>query len=260
VTSAPRPSASLSAAPAEDALIELRGLHKSFGTQHVLRGVDLTVRRGETLVILGASGGGKSVILKHCIGLLKPDAGEVRVDGTVISSPTTTDLATIHRRMGMLFQGAALFDSMTVGENVIFAVREHDRTLTSAQLREIMERNLALVNLKPDVAAKMPSELSGGMKKRLGLARALALQPEILLYDEPTTGLDPVTSGVINDLILDMQRKLGMTSVVVTHDLASAFRIADRMAFLYEGRIIFHGPPDALRACDDPRVREFVGP
>ncbi len=260
VTSASGPSASSSsAATPADALIELRGLHKSFGAQRVLRGVDLSVRRGETLVILGASGGGKSVILKHCIGLLKPDAGEVRVDGTVISSPETTDLATIHRRMGMLFQGAALFDSMTVGENVIFAVREHDRSLTATQLREIMERNLALVNLKSDVAGKMPAELSGGMKKRLGLARALALKPEILLYDEPTTGLDPVTSEIINDLIRDMQHKLGMTSVVVTHDLASAFKIADRLAFLYEGRIIFTGTPEELRACEDPRVREFVG-
>ncbi len=240
-------------------LIELRGIHKSFGAQHVLRGVDLTVQRGETLVILGASGGGKSVILKHCIGLLKPDAGEVRVDGTVISSPTTTDLATIHRRMGMLFQGAALFDSMNAGENVIFAVREHNRSLTPAQRHDIMVHNLDLVNLKPDIATKMPSELSGGMKKRLGLARALALKPGILLYDEPTTGLDPVTSEIINDLILDMQRKLDMTSIVVTHDLGSAYKIADRMAFLYEGRIIFTGSPDELRACTDPRVKEFVG-
>jgi phospholipid/cholesterol/gamma-HCH transport system ATP-binding protein len=242
-----------------DPLIELRGIHKSFGTQHVLRGVDLSVNRGETLVILGASGGGKSVILKHCIGLLTPDAGEVRVDNHVISSPTTTDFATIRRRMGMLFQGAALFDSMNAGENVIFAVREHDRSLSAAQLNEIMVRNLDLVNLKPDIATKMPSELSGGMKKRLGLARALALKPGILLYDEPTTGLDPVTSEIINDLIRATQARLGVTSIVVTHDMNSAFKIADRMAFLYEGRIIFAGTPDELRACPDPRVKEFVG-
>lgn len=239
-------------------LIELRGIHKSFGAQHVLRGVELSVARGQTLVILGASGGGKSVILKHCIGLLTPDAGEVRVDGHVISSPTTTDLETIHRRMGMLFQGAALFDSMNAGENVIFAVREHDRSLTAAQLHEIMVKNLDLVNLKPDIATKMPSELSGGMKKRLGLARALALKPEILLYDEPTTGLDPVTSEVINELIRATQARLGVTSIVVTHDMNSAFKIADRMAFLYEGRIIFAGTPDELRGCEDPRVKEFV--
>jgi phospholipid/cholesterol/gamma-HCH transport system ATP-binding protein len=245
--------------PNSSPLIELRGLKKSFGEQEVLRGVDLDVRRGETLVILGASGGGKSVILKHCIGLLKPDDGEVRVDGKVISSATVTDTQTIRRRMGMLFQGAALFDSMNAGENVVFAVREHDRKLTAAQLDAVMRENLALVDLRPDIATKMPSELSGGMKKRLGLARALALKPEILLYDEPTTGLDPVTAEVVNDLILDMQRKLGVTSLVVTHDLASAFKIANRIAFLYNGVIIFCGTPEELRACEDPRVREFVG-
>lgn len=240
-------------------LIELRGLRKAFGAQEVLRGVDLTVSRGETLVILGASGGGKSVILKHCIGLLRPDAGEVRVDGTVISSPAGIDATTIRRRMGMLFQGAALFDSMTVGENVLFAVREHNPRLGPAELRAVLETNLARVNLSPDVAGKMPSELSGGMRKRVGLARALALDPEILLYDEPTTGLDPVTAGVVDDLIRSTQRALGVTSIVVTHDMASAFRVADRFAFLYEGRILFTGTPDELRACEDPKVRAFTG-
>jgi phospholipid/cholesterol/gamma-HCH transport system ATP-binding protein len=242
-----------------DTLIELRGLEKSFGAQRVLRGVDLDVRRGETLVILGASGGGKSVILKHCIGLLKPDAGEVRVDGKVISSRAGIDATTIRRRMGMLFQGAALFDSMTAGENVTFAVREHHPDWNEEKLDALLREKLALVNLPPEVAAKMPSELSGGMKKRLGLARALALEPEILLYDEPTTGLDPVNAGVIDDLIRAMQRKLGVTSLVVTHDLGSAFKIADRLAFLYEGRIVFSGTPEELRAATDPRVREFVG-
>ncbi len=240
-------------------LIELRGLEKSFGAQRVLRGVDLDVRKGETLVILGASGGGKSVILKHCIGLLKPDAGEVRVEGKVISSPAGIDAAALRRRMGMLFQGAALFDSMTAGENVLFAVREHHRDWSADKLDAILREKLALVNLGLDVAAKMPSELSGGMKKRLGLARALALEPEILLYDEPTTGLDPVNAGVIDDLIRAMQRKLGVTSVVVTHDLGSAFKVADRFAFLHEGRIIFTGTPEEIRATTDPRVREFVG-
>ena len=213
-------------------LIELRGLEKSFGAQRVLRGVELQVRRGETLVILGASGGGKSVILKHCIGLMKPDAGEVRVDGQVIASPAGIDATVIRRRMGMLFQGAALFDSMNAGENVIFAVREHHADWSEERLDALMREKLALVNLSPDVATKMPSELSGGMKKRLALARALALEPEILLYDEPTTGLDPVNAGVIDDLIRAMQRKLSVTSLVVTHDLGSAFRIANRLAFL----------------------------
>jgi phospholipid/cholesterol/gamma-HCH transport system ATP-binding protein len=245
--------------PPSPPLIELRGLEKSFGKQHVLRGVDLNVLHGETVVILGASGGGKSVILKHCIGLLLPDAGEVRIDGRVIASATVTDIDVIRRRMGMLFQGAALFDSMNAGENIKFAVREHDRHLSEEQLDKMMREKLALVNLKPDVSNKMPSELSGGMKKRLGLARALALGPQILLYDEPTTGLDPVTASVINKLILEMQQKLGMTSLVVTHDLDSAFQIANRIAFLYEGRIIFFGSPEELRASTDPRVREFVG-
>ena len=241
------------------ALIELRNIRKSFGPQEVLRGVDLEVHRGETLVIIGASGGGKSVILKHCIGLLKPDAGEVRVDGKVISSHEHVDAQTIRRRMGMLFQGAALFDSMDAAENIKFAVREHRRELTEAQLDKMTTEKLSLVNLSPDMGTKMPSELSGGMKKRLALARALALEPEILLYDEPTTGLDPVTSGVINDLILDMQKKLGVTSLVVTHDMVSAYKIANRIAMLYEGKIIFIGTPDELRASDNPNVRKFIG-
>jgi phospholipid/cholesterol/gamma-HCH transport system ATP-binding protein len=240
-------------------LIELRGLRKSFGAQQVLRGVDLTVNRGETLVILGASGGGKSVILKHCIGLLKPDAGEVRVDGHVISSPAGVDAATIRRKMGMLFQGAALFDSMNVAENIKFAVREHRRELSEGQLDALMAEKLRLVNLSPDIGSKMPSELSGGMKKRLGLARALALEPQILLYDEPTTGLDPVTAGVIDALIRDMQHKLGVTSLVVTHDLKSAYHVGDRMAMLHEGEIVFIGTPEELQATDNLHVRKFIG-
>ena len=244
-------------------LIELHGSRKSFPSngraQEVLRGVDLVVHRGETLVIIGASGGGKSVILKHCIGLLKPDAGEVRVDGNVISSHEHVDAQTIRRRMGMLFQGAALFDSMNAAENIKFAVREHRRELTEAQLDKLTREKLSLVNLSPDMGTKMPSELSGGMKKRLALARALALEPEILLYDEPTTGLDPVTSGVINDLIVDMQKQLGVTSLVVTHDMVSAYKIANRIAMLYEGKIIFIGTPAELRESDNPHVRKFVG-
>ncbi len=240
-------------------LIELRGIEKSFGIQHVLRGVDLEVRRGETLVILGASGGGKSVILKHCIGLIRPDAGEVRVDGTVIASPRAVDARTIRKRMGMLFQGAALFDSMDAGENVKFALREREPGLSESELATRAAETLSLVNLAPEMATKMPAELSGGMKKRLGLARALALKPEILLYDEPTTGLDPVTAGVIDALILDMQKKLGVTSLVVTHDLGSAFKVADRLALLHEGRIVFTGTPEETRASTDPRVREFLG-
>ncbi len=241
-----------------DSIIELRGLEKSFGRQKVLKGVDLTARRGETMVIIGTSGGGKSVILKHCIGLLQPDAGEVVVDGQVISRRHFSDAQTIRRRMGMLFQGSALFDSMNVGENIKFAVREHNRDLTEDALDAMVEEKLRLINLSPDIRFKMPSELSGGMKKRLGLARAIAMNPEILLYDEPTTGLDPITSDVINDLILDMQQKLGVTSLVVTHDMVSAYKVANRIAMLHEGRIIFMGTPDEIRAASNPYVQQFI--
>ena len=241
-----------------DSIVILRQLEKSFGPQKVLRGVDLEVRRGETMVIIGTSGGGKSVILKHCIGLLQPDGGEVIVDGKVISSPDFIDVNTIRRRMGMLFQGSALFDSMNVGENIKFAVREHNPEFSERKLDAMVAEKLQLINLSPDIRFKMPSELSGGMKKRLGLARAIALNPEILLYDEPTTGLDPITSDVINDLILDMQQKLGVTSMVVTHDMVSAYKVANRIAMLHEGRIIFMGTPDEIRATPNPYVQQFI--
>jgi phospholipid/cholesterol/gamma-HCH transport system ATP-binding protein len=241
-----------------DNLIELRHLQKSFGSQKVLRDVNLHIRKGETMVIIGTSGGGKSVILKHMIGLLQPDEGEVIVDGNVISSPGRIDVKTIRKRMGMLFQGAALFDSMNVGENIKFAVREHNPSLTETDLDRIVAETLHMINLSPDFRFKMPSELSGGMKKRLGLARAIALKPEIVLYDEPTTGLDPITSDVINDLIIDMQGKLGVTSVVVTHDMVSAYKIADRMAMLFDGRIIFLGTPEEIRATSNPYVQQFI--
>jgi phospholipid/cholesterol/gamma-HCH transport system ATP-binding protein len=236
-----------------ETLIELRHLQKSFGPQKVLRDVNLQIRRGETMVIIGTSGGGKSVILKHCIGLLQPDGGEVVVDGKVISSQKHIDVQTIRKRMGMLFQGAALFDSMNVGENIKFAVREHNPKLTETDLDRIVAETLHMINLNPDFRFKMPSELSGGMKKRLGLARAIALNPEILLYDEPTTGLDP-----INDLIMDMQTKLGATNIVVTHDMVSAYKIADRIAMLLDGRIIFVGTPEETRATSNPYVQQFI--
>ena len=239
-------------------LIELRDLEKSFGAQKVLCGVNLTAHHGETIVIIGGSGSGKSVILKHCIGLLQPDAGEVIVDGNVISSHDSMDVKTIRRRMGMLFQGSALFDSMNAGENIKFAVREHHPEMTEAELEALTEEKLRLINLSPEIVSKMPSELSGGMKKRVGLARAIAVNPEILLYDEPTTGLDPITADVINELILDMQRKLGVTSLVVTHDLVSAYKVANRIAMLHEGRIIFTGTPDEIRTTDNPHVQKFI--
>jgi len=243
---------------ANDYIIELKGLKKSFNELPVLDGIDLKIRRGETMVIIGASGVGKSVILKHCIGLLKPDLGEVVVDDVVISSSKHIDDKTIRKKMGMLFQGSALFDSMDVGENIKFALREHDNSLTENELDEIVAEKLSIINLSPEFRFKMPSELSGGMKKRLGLARVIALNPEIILYDEPTTGLDPLTADVINDLIIDMQRKLNVTSVIVTHDMVSSYKIADRIAMLYNGKIIFTGTPEQIKTAENPYVRQFI--
>jgi phospholipid/cholesterol/gamma-HCH transport system ATP-binding protein len=240
-------------------MIELKNLQKSFKKQQVLNGVDLHIQTGETMVILGASGGGKSVILKHCIGLLQPDGGSVSVDGIEISNSKYIDTQNIHQRMGMLFQGAALFDSMTVGDNISFPVRERDPSLSESALEDLVTENLKLVNLSPDFRTKMPNELSGGMKKRLGLARAIALKPEIILYDEPTTGLDPITADVINDLILAMQEKLQVTSVVVTHDMASAFKVGNRLSMLQDGKIVFTGTPDEIRNTDNEYVRSFIG-
>jgi phospholipid/cholesterol/gamma-HCH transport system ATP-binding protein len=242
----------------DDVMIKLRSLRKSFGKQDVLLNVNLDIRRGETMVIIGQSGGGKSVILKHMIGLLQPDGGEVSVDNVTISTPKFFDTHTIRRKMGMLFQMGALFDSMDTGENIAFALREHHPELTEKQIQDSVTEKLKLINLVPEFRTKMPNELSGGMKKRVALARAIALSPEILLYDEPTTGLDPITSDVINDLILDMQSKLGVTSVVVTHDMASAFKVADRIAMLYKGRIIEVGTVSEIKNTTNPFVKQFI--
>jgi len=241
-----------------DIMIKLRNLRKSFGKQDVLLDVNLDIRRGETIVIIGQSGGGKSVILKHMIGLLQPDGGEVSVDNVTISTPKFFDTHTIRKRMGMLFQMGALFDSMNTGENIAFALREHHPELSEKQIQDTVTEKLKLINLVPEFRTKMPNELSGGMKKRVALARAIALSPEILLYDEPTTGLDPITSDVINDLILDMQSKLGVTSVVVTHDMVSAFKVADRIAMLYKGRIIEIGTVDEIKNTENPFVKQFI--
>jgi phospholipid/cholesterol/gamma-HCH transport system ATP-binding protein len=242
----------------EDVMIQLQHLSKAFSGQVVLRDVSLDIRRGETMVIIGASGGGKSVILKHMIGLLQPDGGQVTIDGVTISTPTYFDTTTIRKKMGMLFQMGALFDSMDTGENIAFPLREHNRKLTESELNHIVDEKLKLINLKPEFRVKMPSELSGGMRKRVALARAIALNPEVILYDEPTTGLDPITGDVINDLIIDMQKKLGVTSVVVTHDMVSAYKVADRIAMLYNGTIIACGTPEEIRACTNPYVRQFI--
>jgi len=238
--------------------IEFRGIHKSFGRQVVLRGVDLTVHEGETLVLLGPSGTGKSVLIKHAIGLLRPDAGDVFVDGVSIVRATPEELLAVRRRVGYVFQNAALFDSMTVLENLWLAL-DDDRNLRSVEsCRDEAAELLEKVNLDRTVLDKYPAELSGGMRKRVGIARAIASRPKYLLYDEPTTGLDPVNAENIDRLIMELRRELGVTSIVVTHDLESAFQVGDRIALLYEGRIHACGTPDAILANDDPVVRKFV--
>ncbi len=233
-----------------------KGLCKSFGRKEVLKGIDLAIARGETIVILGGSGTGKSVLIRHTIGLHKPDAGEVWVDGIEISAFNEDQLMPIRRKVGMLFQGGALFDSMDVFENIAFPLREHtgmDERAIAARVREVLE----LVELE-DVETLVPSDLSGGMRKRVALARAIAISPQGILYDEPTTGLDPITADAINRLIRSLQAALNVTSVVVTHDIQSAFTVGDRIAFLSEGRLCWVGPVEEARSTDDPKLRQFL--
>jgi len=239
-----------------DPLISCVGLRKAFGSKPVLRGLDLDLRRGETLVILGGSGSGKSVLLKHMNGLMKPDQGEVFVAGLDITALTEVELGPIRRKIGMLFQMAALFDSMSILDNVAYPIREAE-PLSEAKIREHVGHLLEVVDLR-DTEALMPAELSGGMRKRAGLARALALEPEVMLYDEPTTGLDPVVAQKINVLIRYLQRRFGLSGVVVTHDLHCAFYVADRIAFLHEGKIAFAGTPEETRRASHPMLREFL--
>jgi phospholipid/cholesterol/gamma-HCH transport system ATP-binding protein len=237
-------------------MIRVSGLSKSFGANRVLDGLDLQVERGETMVVIGGSGTGKSVLLKHLIGLLRPDAGEVVVDGVSVSRLKAWELKEFRKEFGMLFQGAALFDSLRVLDNVAFGLREHTR-LKEEAIRERVREKLALVGLR-GVEHLWPSELSGGMKKRVALARALAMEPKILLYDEPTTGLDPIRADSINDLIVELRDRLKVTGVAITHDLTSAYKIADRIAMLYKGKIIAVGTPQELRDSADPVVHQFI--
>ncbi|MBW1988857.1 MAG: ABC transporter ATP-binding protein [Deltaproteobacteria bacterium] len=237
-------------------MIELSDLCKSFGPYRVLDHLDLSISRGQTTVIIGRSGGGKSVLLKHIIGLMKPDSGKVLVSGRDVARMTGAALAEIRKKFGMLFQEAALFDSMTVGENVAFPLREHTR-LSEREIARVVEEKLASVGLS-GAETKMPSELSGGMKKRAGLARALALDPEIILFDEPTTGLDPLMADAIDTLIAKTQEATGATYVVISHDMEGAFKIAHQIAMLYEGKIIAKGTPGEIRNSDHPVVRQFV--
>jgi phospholipid/cholesterol/gamma-HCH transport system ATP-binding protein len=237
-------------------MIEVRDLKKSFGSHRVLDGVNLRIESGETAIILGRSGGGKSVLLKHIIGLIAPDSGEVWVAGEKITGMTERQLITVRRRFGMVFQGAALFDSMTVAENVAFALRR-DRRYDEKQIAERVARALQMVDL-PGTEDKKPGELSGGMRKRVGLARAIVYEPEILLYDEPTTGLDPISSDSIDQLMMRVRDRLRVTSVVVTHDMRTARRVGQCIFMLHDGQIHARGTPDEIFASKDPVVYRFV--
>jgi phospholipid/cholesterol/gamma-HCH transport system ATP-binding protein len=238
------------------AMIEIADLHKSFGGHHVLRGVNLSVEKGESMTVIGGSGSGKSVLIKHIIGLLFPDRGRVVVDGRDLNTLDERGLNEVRKKFGMLFQMAALFDSLTVWENVGFSLQQHTK-LSDREIRAVATEKLALVGLK-GVEDKMPSDLSGGMRKRVGLARAIAMDAEIILYDEPTTGLDPITADAINDLIVDLRKKLGVTSVAITHDMQSAYKISDRIAMLYKGEIQEIGTPDEIRNTKNPIVKQFI--
>ncbi len=238
-----------------DPLIRIAGLAKKFGGVPVLAGINLEIERGETIAIIGRSGCGKSVLLKHVLGLLRADAGSITVAGHDIMALDETELAQVRLMFGMVFQGAALFDSQSVADNVGFALRRLGRP--EPEVLRIIEERLAQVGL-PGVGAKYPAELSGGMRKRVGLARALAVDPEILLYDEPTTGLDPIMSDAISDLILETQERTGVTSVVVTHDMTLAYKVSRRIAMLYQGTVRFLGTPDEIRRSPDDVVQQFI--
>lgn len=239
-----------------DTMILLRDVYKSFGSNHVLRGVNLEVKRGESMVVIGGSGTGKSVLIKCVIGLLHHDRGEIYVDGQEISRLSEEEWNELRKKFGMLFQRDALFDSLTVWENVGFALRRHTN-LSDEEIKSIAIEKLKLVGLQ-NVENLMPAELSGGMRKRVSLARAIAMEPDILLYDEPTTGLDPIMANVINELIVTMREKLQVTSIAITHDMVSAYRIADRIAMLYQGKIIEVGTPEEIKSSPNKIVQQFI--
>ncbi len=235
--------------------IRIENLYKAFGSKVILKGVNLEVYDGEKLCIIGKSGTGKSVIMKHLIGMLEPDSGKIFVDNDELTSAHDLKKERIISKFGILFQGAALFDSMNIYDNVAFGLRRQG--VSEDEIASIVIEKLEQVGLK-NIERKFPSELSGGMQKRVGLARAIAVKPEIMLYDEPTTGVDPITGGSVDRLINEMNEKVGITSIVVTHDMKSAYRVADRIAMLYEGEIIFTGTPDEVRNTDNPYVRQFI--
>lgn len=239
-------------------LIEFKRVDKSFGSKVVYSGLDLVIPRGATLTILGASGSGKSVMLKMLIGLFEADAGEILFDGKDVTKMEEHELYEVRRRVAYLFQGAALFDSLNVGENVAYGLREQNwNTMSDDEVRRRVAQSLSMVGL-PGIEEMRPSDLSGGMKKRVGLARTLALQPEVILYDEPTTGLDPINTARINHLIVGIKRALGLTSIVVTHDMGTAFAVSDFLVMLGKGRVLMMGTPEDFRTTKNPYVRDFI--
>lgn len=241
-----------------DVLISFRRVMKAFGPKLVYNGLNLDVQRGEVLSICGGSGVGKSVLLKMLIGLLKPDRGSIVFDSKEVTSMSEDELAVVRQRIAMLFQSGALFDSLSVGENVAYGLEEHFRNkMTKEEIRERVDWALSLIDL-PGIEEMRPADLSGGMRKRVALARAIAVRPEVLLYDEPTTGLDPINTARVNHLIMGLQEKLHITSIVVTHDMKSLFTVSDKVAMVHTGRIICHGTVDEFRASKDPRVADFV--
>jgi phospholipid/cholesterol/gamma-HCH transport system ATP-binding protein len=237
-------------------MIEILDLHKSFNSLRVLRGVNLKIETGETMVIIGRSGCGKSVLLKHIIGIIKADSGKLLVDGQNVFDVGEDEINHFRMQIGMLFQGAALFDSLTVRENVGFSLDEHTK-LPQNEITKRVKEKLRMVGLS-GIEDVMPSELSGGMKKRVGLARAICTEPKFVLYDEPTTGLDPIMADAINDLIIRLQKRLRITSIVVTHDMTSAYKVASRIAMLYNGKIVGVGTPDEIRNSKDPLIHQFI--
>ncbi len=240
----------------DEVVIEMKGIHKAFGEREILKGVDIKVRRGEVMVLLGGSGTGKSVSIRHIIGLLKPDQGDVLIDGESMVHASKKRMEKLRGRMGVLFQSGALINWLSVYDNVALPLREH-RLVKDDEIDAIVKEKLKYMGLMPAMNL-LPSNISGGMKKRAGIARALTTNPEILLYDEPTSGLDPVLSQVFNELVRKVQRELNVTQVVVTHDMASAYYIADRITFLYQGQVEMVGTPDEIRNTDNPVVQQFI--
>ncbi len=239
-------------------MIQFQNLHKRFGERQILKGIDLNIVRGKTTVILGVSGGGKSTIIKHIVGLLKPEEGGIIVDGTQIVGCSEKEMRAIRKEVGFLFQSGALFDSMNVFENVAFPLREHTK-MSEEEIHKNVFSKLSMVGLKPDdIATLFPDELSGGMRKRVGLARTIVLEPKIILYDEPTSGLDPVTSDHITQMIIKLQDKLGVTSVLISHDINESFKAGDYFAMLFDGKIVAYGNEEEIKSSEHPAVQQFL--